>query len=242
MALGFYASAQEPAPEKRILFVLTSHGVKGSTGEPTGFYLGEVSHPYKVLTNAGARIDFVSPKGGRPPVDGLKLEDPINREFWENPARQRDLDTTLRPDQVKAADYDAIFYAGGHGTMWDFADNAELARLAGEIYHSGGVVAAVCHGPAGLLNVKLPDGSLLVAGRKVTGFSNEEEEAAQLTDVVPFLLADELIKRGGKYSCAARFEEHLVVDGRLVTGQNPASATAVGQAIADLLGLSQRGR
>lgn len=227
-------------PAKRILFVLTSHGVKGSTGEPTGFYLSEVSHPYEVLSRAGAKIDFVSPKGGRPPVDGLKLDDPVNRAFWENPDRQRDLDQTMRPEQVKASDYDAIFFAGGHGTMWDFADNTELAEIAAEVFESGGVVAAVCHGPAGLLNIKLENGRYLIADREVTGFSNEEEEAAGLTDVVPFLLADELSKKGARYSCAPKFEEHLVVDGRLVTGQNPASAKAVGQTIARLLELPVR--
>jgi len=216
--------------------VLTSHGVKGSTGEPTGFYLSEVTHPYEVLTRAGYEVDFVSPKGGRPPVDGLKLDDPINAAFWKNPAMQRRLDSTLRPDQVRPEDYEAIFYAGGHGTMWDFADNVELAALAARIYADGGVVAAVCHGPAGILNIKAPDGSFLIAGRDVTGFSNEEEEAAKLTEVVPYLLEDQLKARGALYSKAEKFQKHCVVSGRLVTGQNPASAGAVGEAIVKLLG------
>lgn len=230
--LGAGAETFEP---ERILFVLTSHGVKGSTGEPTGFYLSEVTHPYEILTRAGYEVDFVSPKGGRPPVDGLKLDDPINAAFWKDPAMQRRLDSTLRPDQVRPEDYEAIFYAGGHGTMWDFADNVELAALASRIYADGGVVAAVCHGPAGILNIKAPDGSLLIAGRDVTGFSNEEEEAAKLTEVVPYLLEDELKARGARYSKAEKFQKHCMVSGRLVTGQNPASAGAVGEAIAELL-------
>ncbi|MEX1114826.1 MAG: type 1 glutamine amidotransferase domain-containing protein [Akkermansiaceae bacterium] len=224
-----------PLPAKRILFVLTSHDQKGDTGKPTGFYLGEVTHPHHVLTAAGFAIDYVSPKGGKAPIDGNDLSDPINKAFMENPANVKAIETTPRPEQVKADDYAAIFYAGGHGTMWDFADNAELARIGGAIYDRGGVVGAVCHGPAGLVNLKLADGSYLVAGKNVAAFTNEEERAVELEKIVPFLLQDKLIERGAKHQAAPKFEAKVVVDGRLVTGQNPASATGVGEEMAKLL-------
>lgn len=223
---------------KRILFVLTSHdrkGVAGSDAEPSGFYLFEVSHPYKVLAAAGYAIDFVSPKGGKTQVDGLDLSDPINAEFWGNPILRTATETTLAPTQVNAADYEAIFYAGGHATMWDFPEDMALAALAGRIYDQGGVVAAVCHGPAGLLNVKLADGQYLVKGKQVSAFTNDEERAVGLYDTVPFLLADALIARGATHMAAPDFEARVVVSERLVTGQNPASATGVAEAIRSLL-------
>jgi putative intracellular protease/amidase len=228
-------AASGSSPSKRVLFVLTSHDKKGDTGEPTGFYLGEVTHPHHVLTEAGFTIDYVSPKGGKAPIDGKDLTDPINKAFMENPANVKAIETTLRPEQVKPADYAAIFYSGGHGTMWDFADNAELARIGGDIYDRGGVVGAVCHGPAGLVNIKIADGSYLVAGKNVAAFTNEEETAVKLEKIVPFLLQDKLIERGAKHHAAPNFEAKVVVDGRLVTGQNPASATGVGEAMAKLL-------
>ena len=228
------SSAGTPAA-KRILFVLTSHDRKGDTGKPTGFYLGEVTHPHHVLTAAGFTIDYVSPKGGKAPIDGNDLTDPINKAFMGNPANVKAIETTLRPEEVKPDMYAAIFYAGGHGTMWDFADNVELARIGGAIYDRGGVVGAVCHGPAGLVNLKLADGSYLVAGRNVSAFTNEEERAVELDKVVPFLLQDKLTERGAKHQAAPKFEAKVVVDGRLVTGQNPASATGVGEEMVKLL-------
>lgn len=163
------------------------------------------------------------------------MSDPINKAFMENPANVKAIENTLRPEEVKPETYAAIFYAGGHGTMWDFADNVELARIGGTIYDRGGVVGAVCHGPAGLVNLKLADGSYLVAGREVAAFTNEEERAVELENVVPFLLQDKLTERGAKHQAAPKFEAKVVVDGRLVTGQNPASATGVGEAMAKLL-------
>jgi putative intracellular protease/amidase len=225
----------DQAKVKRILFVMTSHGQKGDTGKPTGYYLAEVAHPYHVLNERGYSIDFVSPKGGEPPVDGMDLKDPVNKAFWEDPAIQKRLKSTLKPDEVKASDYAAIFYAGGHGTMWDFPDQQKLAELASDIYEAGGLVAAVCHGPAALVNIKLKDGSYLVKDHDLTGFTNEEEEAVGLTKVVPFLLEDRLRERGGRFHGVAKFEANTVVSGRLITGQNPASATGVGTAIADTL-------
>lgn len=219
----------------KALFVLTSHKELGTTGRQTGFYLSEAAYPYKLLTDAGHQVDFVSPQGGEPPVDGFKLDDPVNKAFWEDPQVQAKLKNTPTPDQVDPADYDAIFYAGGHGTMWDFADNERLAKVAADIYEAGGVVGAVCHGPSALVNIKLADGSHLVDGKTVASFTNEEENAVGLADVVPFLLESKLIERGAKHSKAPNFEAHVEVSERLVTGQNPASAEGVGRELAVLL-------
>lgn len=219
----------------KVLFVLTSHKELGTTGRQTGFYLSEAAHPHKLLTDAGHEVDFVSPQGGEPPVDGFKLDDPVNEAFWENPEVQAKLKHTLTPDQVDPADYDAIFYAGGHGTMWDFADNERLAKVAADIYEAGGVVGAVCHGPSALVNIKLSDGSYLVDGKAVASFTNEEENAVGLADVVPFLLESKLTERGANHSKAPNFEAHVEVSERLVTGQNPASAEGVGRELVVLL-------
>jgi len=214
---------------KKVLFVLTSHDKKGTA--PSGFYLSEVTHPHKVLSDAGHVIEFVSPKGGKAPIDGFDLDDSLNAAFWHNPQLRAAVEHTKRPGEVDADEYAAIFYAGGHATLWDLPDNQELAALAARIYERGGLVAAVCHGPAGLVNIKLSDGSYLVAGHEVAAFTNEEEHAVELHDVVPFMLADRLEERGAKHSPAANFQAHVVVSGRLITGQNPASASSVGEAM-----------
>ncbi|ASZ15001.1 type 1 glutamine amidotransferase domain-containing protein [Chitinophaga pendula] len=216
---------------KKILFVVTSHDKKGSTGEPTGFYLGEVSHPWEVLSAAGYDIDFVSPQGGQAPVDGFDLKDPVNKKFWEDPAYHEKITHTMTPDQVKPEAYAAIYYAGGHGAMWDLADNTALAGIAARIYEQNGIVGAVCHGPAGLVNVKLSNGKYLVAGKKVNAFTNEEETAVKLDKIVPFLLEDKLKERGARFEKAGRWQAHVVSDQRLITGQNPQSAKGVGEAI-----------
>ena len=216
---------------KKVLFVLTSHAQKGNTGEPTGYYLSEVSHPWEVLHKAGYEIDFVSPKGGNPPVDGFKLEDPVNKEFWENKTYNIKIKNTLKPSQVNTKNYVAVFYAGGHGTMWDFPDNADLHRITRNIYEQGGVVAAVCHGPAGLVNIKLSDGKYLVDSKKINAFTNEEETAVKLEKVVPFLLEDKLKERGAIFEKSAMWQPHITIDQRVITGQNPQSARGVGEAI-----------
>ena len=221
--------------KKKILFVVTSHDTKGSTGEKTGYYLGEVSHPWEVITEAGYDIDFVSPKGGNPPVDGFDLSDPVNKKFWEDAAYHKKITNSMHPSEVKAEDYAAIFYAGGHGAMWDLPTNDALNKIAAAIYENNGIVAAVCHGPAGILNIQLSDGSYLVKGKKVNGFSNEEEELVKLTAVVPFLLEDQLKKRGGIYERSAPWQVHITTDQRLITGQNPQSAKGVGAAIVQAL-------
>lgn len=221
--------------KKKVLFVLTSHGVKGSTGEPTGFYLSEVSHPWKALTQAGYEIDFVSPKGGNPPVDGFDLKDPVNKEFWENDVYRKKVENSMKPADVKPEEYAAIHYAGGHGTMWDFADNTGLAAIAAKIYENNGVVSAVCHGPAGLVNIKLSNGRYLVDGKRVNAFTNEEEIAVKLENVVPYMLETALIERGAKFEKSGLWQEHVTVDGRLITGQNPQSAHKLGSELVKAL-------
>ncbi|WP_245949192.1 type 1 glutamine amidotransferase domain-containing protein [Lutibacter citreus] len=215
---------------KKILFVVTSHSEKGNTGEKTGYYLGEVSHPWDVLHTAGYEIDFVSPKGGKAPVDAFDMTDAINKKFWDNDVYRNKIENTKKPSEVNPDDYVAIHYAGGHGAMWDFADNTEIAEIAAKIYENNGVVSAVCHGTAGLVNIKLSDGSYLVDGKKVNGFTNEEEVKIKLEDVVPFLLEEKLKERGAIFEKSAPFTKHVVADQRLATGQNPQSASSVGNA------------
>jgi putative intracellular protease/amidase len=218
-----------------ILIALTSHDRLGDTGRGTGFYLAEAAHPWKVFTDAGYGVHFVSVRGGRPPVDGADTADPVQRAFLDDQEVTARLADTPRPGDVDAAAYDAIFYAGGHGTMWDFPGDKDLAGLARDIHEAGGVVAAVCHGPAGLLDVTLTDGTYLVAGRNVSAFTNQEEAAVGLVDVVPFLLQTALEERGARHSGAPDFQAHVVADGRLVTGQNPASAAGVAETVVGIL-------
>lgn len=220
---------------KRILFVLTSHDRKGDTGQATGFYLPEAAHPWAVFTAAGYKLDFISPKGGAAPMDGADNPDPISQNFLDNPAAMEKVRNTLRPEQVVAADYAAIFYVGGHGTMWDLPDNHAIAQLAASIYEAGGVVGAVCHGPAGLVNLKLSNGHYLVEGKRLAAFTDDEERAVNLQEVVPFLLASTLQQRGAIHVAAPNWQAQVVVDGRLVTGQNPASAEGVGREMLRLL-------
>jgi putative intracellular protease/amidase len=219
----------------KILLAVTSHDRIGTTGKPTGAYLPEVAHPYAVFTRAGYDVDFVSPRGGRPPLDGLADPDPTSRAFLDDAAAQARLERTARAADVDPAAYAAIFYAGGHGTMWDFPDDAGLAALGAAIYERGGVVSAVCHGPAALTNLRLSDGSYLVAGKEVAAFTNDEERAAGLAEVVPFLLADALVARGAVHRPAANWQAQVVRSGRLVTGQNPASATGVAEQVVGAL-------
>lgn len=225
------SSTQNSKKMKKILFVVTSHDKKGSTGQPTGYYLSEVSHPWDVLVNAGYEIDFVSPLGGKAPVDGFNLEDPINKKFWEDPVYRKKIGNTLKPSEVNPKDYVAIHYAGGHGAMWDLPENKEIAAIATKIYENNGVVSAVCHGPAGLVNIKLSNGKYLIDGKKVNGFTDEEEIAVGLEKVVPFMLEDKMKERGGVFEKSGLWQEHVVTDHRLITGQNPQSAHAVGEAL-----------
>ena len=166
---------------------------------------------------------------------GVDLQDPLNKAFLEDRAKVAKVEATLTPDAIEPTRYDAIFYAGGHGTMWDFPNDKQLAKIASAIYEQGGVVGAVCHGPAGLINIKLSDGTYLVAGKTVAAFTNEEEGAVGLSEVVPFLLESSLSERGAVHTKAANFQPHVMVSDRLVTGQNPASATGVGEKMVQLM-------
>ena len=219
------------AQNKRVLFVVTNHTQLGNTGETTGYFLSEVTHPLEILTEAGYKVDFVSPKGGTATAYGVKLDDPINKKYWESADYQKQLAHTLAPSEVKANDYTAIFYAGGHGTMWDFASSEALAKIAQQIYEKGGVVAAVCHGSSGLVNIKLSNGKYLVSGKTLSPFTNEEEEAVKLTQVVPYSLEDKLKERGATIDKAGMWQDKVSVDNRVITGQNPQSAKSVGKAI-----------
>ena len=221
--------------KNKILFALTSHNQKGNSGQATGFYLAEASHPWAVLKSAGFEIDFVSPKGGQPPMDGVDMEDAINRRFLEDSDVTKKMRNTPTPAQLNAADYAAIFFVGGHGTMWDFPDDESLAQLATTIYENGGILSAVCHGPAALINLKLANGDYLVKGKKVAAFTDDEERAVKLDTVVPFMLATTLCQRGAQHVAAPNWQANVMVDGRLVTGQNPASAEGVGREVARLL-------
>lgn len=221
---------------KKALIVVTSHDRLGETGKPTGWYLSEVTHVYYPLVQAGFAIDFASPRGGAAPLDesSRKLEDPENARFLGDPALVARLRETLPLAKVNPADYDVVHFAGGHGVMWDFPANADLRRIAASIYERGGIVAAVCHGPAALVDVTLSDGSYLVAGKDVAAFTNAEEETVGLAKVVPFLLQSKLAERGARVHPAGNWQSSVQVSGRLVTGQNPQSARAVGSAIVDV--------
>jgi putative intracellular protease/amidase len=213
--------------------VLSSHSTLGDTGRSTGWYLPEAAHPWKTFTEAGFGVDFVSPKGGVNPFDGFDDTDADQVAFLK--AFGGVGPTTMTPWEVDPSRYRAVFYVGGHGTMWDFAENEQIAKIARQIYEASGAVAAVCHGPAGLVNVKMSDGTHLVAGKKVSAFTDAEEEAVGLTNVVPYLLSSTLASRGALLESAPNFAPKVVVDGRLITGQNPASAAGVAAAVVTLM-------
>ncbi|WP_296054806.1 type 1 glutamine amidotransferase domain-containing protein [uncultured Amphritea sp.] len=218
-----------------ILFVLTSHDALGDTGEKTGFWVEEFAAPYYVFADAGADITLASPAGGQPPIDPKSaLEDfqtEDTRRFDQDEALQQKLANTLKLRDLSADDYDAVFYPGGHGPMWDLASDQNSIELIESFTRQGKIVSAVCHAPSVLLNTRNAEGEPLVKNRKVTGFSNTEEEAVGLTAVVPFLLEDELKKRGGIYSQGPDWAPYLVEDGLLITGQNPASSSLVAEAV-----------
>ncbi|OFS74488.1 peptidase C56 [Pseudomonas sp. HMSC08G10] len=223
---------------KKILVVLTNTAKYPTLRRATGLWLGEAVHFVDEVQKAGYGVDYVSPAGGYVPIDphSLQMAPELDWQWYDDKAFMNRLGSTLSPGQVKADSYCAIYYAGGHGVVWDLPDNAPLQELARRIYEAGGVVAAVCHGVVGLLNIKLSDNSLLVRGRQVTGFSNTEEKLAELDKVVPFLTENELVARGGKYS---KHEDpwaaFVVSDDRLITGQNPASSLQVAQQVLERL-------
>jgi putative intracellular protease/amidase len=214
----------------KVLMVLTSHGDLGNTGEKTGFWVEEFASPYYVLADAGVELTIASPKGGQPPVDP-KSEAPdaqtaATKRFYSDYELIDKVAHTEKLGDVNEADYDAVFYPGGHGPLWDLATDAQSIALIENFYKHNKPVAFVCHAPAALVNVKAPNGEPLVKDKEVTGFSNSEEEAVKLTKVVPFLLEDELKKLGGHYSSGPDWGVYVKTDGLLITGQNPASSGA----------------
>lgn len=220
--------------KKKILVVLTSVEKYPTLNRATGLWLGEAVHFVKKVEAAGYAVDYVSPQGGYTPIDphSLAMAEPVDWEWYQNKAFMNRLGATSAPDQINAADYCCIYYAGGHGVVWDFPGNAGLQKLAREIYESGGIVSSVCHGAVGLLNIKLSDGTLLITGKQVTGFSNAEERLAELDQHVPYLTEDELKARGANYVKADEpWLSFAIADGRVITGQNPAS----GGPVADLV-------
>jgi len=220
---------------KPILCVVTSHPIRGDSGEPTGFAMVELTHPLEVFKAAGIPVEIASIRGGHPPIDFFDLSDPVNDRFWKDREFREVLANSLILGELNPSRYSAVFFAGGHGTMWDFADNPTVQQVIRDIWEAGGIVSAVCHGPAALVNATLSDGTYLVAGKKLAAFTDEEEAEVGYTKVVPYLLATTLKARGALHQAAPNWSEHVVTDGRLVTGQNPASAHGVGQAVVDQL-------
>ena len=218
-----------------ILIVLTSHDTLGSTGRKTGFWLEELAAPYYALKEAGARLVLASPQGGQPPLDPKSNEPAFQtaqtRRFEADAAATAELANTVRLDSVSHDDFYAVFYPGGHGPLWDLAEDPHSIALIESFVAAGKPVALVCHAPGVLRHVKNADGTPLVQGRKVTGFANSEEAAVELTDIVPFLVEDELKAKGAMYSRGDDWAPYVVVDGLLITGQNPASSEAAAKAL-----------
>ncbi|KIO48091.1 type 1 glutamine amidotransferase domain-containing protein [Nitrosospira sp. NpAV] len=223
----------------KVLIVLTSHDQLGDTGKKTGFWLEEFAAPYYVLKDAGAAVTLASPKGGQPPLDPKsdlpENQTQLTQRFRTDTAAQAELAHTKKLADMSADDFDGVFYPGGHGPMWDMADNAASIALIEAFVKADKPVAAVCHAPVALVNVRGKDGEYLIKGKHVAGFTNMEEEAVNLTTVVPFLLEDRLKERGGIYSKAANWVPYVQVDGKLVTGQNPASSGPGAEALLKLL-------
>lgn len=222
---------------KKALIVLTSHAHMGDTGTQTGFWLSELTHPYYAMADQGIRVDVVSIDGGETPVDPKSWdeEDHANARFLATPELVEHLKNSDSLASVDIGEYQAIVFAGGHGTMWDFPDSSTVQQAAVNMAQQGGVVAAICHGPAALVNVTLPDGTYLIANKRVTGFTNEEEKEVELTEVVPFLLEEQLKAASAVFVKTSPWTKNVVVDGKLVTGQNPQSAFGVGEAVAEIL-------
>ncbi|WP_223434993.1 MULTISPECIES: type 1 glutamine amidotransferase domain-containing protein [unclassified Pseudomonas] len=219
----------------KILMVLTSHDQLGNTGKKTGFWLEEFAAPYFAFKDAGAQLTLASPKGGQPPLDP-KSDEPdaqtaATERFRKDSAAQSALASTALLGSVRAEDYDAVFYPGGHGPLWDLTEDKVSIALIEAFYKTGKPVALVCHAPGVLRHVKGADGQPLVKGKRVTGFTNSEEEAVQLTNVVPFLVEDMLQEKGGIYSKGDDWASYVVTDGLLLTGQNPASSEAAAEAL-----------
>ncbi len=223
----------------KVLIVLTSHSELGITGEKTGFWIEEFATPYYVLADAGADITIASPKGGQPPVDPKSeladAQTPSTKRFYEDSTLIDKVAYSLKLSDMKQDDYDAVFYPGGHGPLWDLANDKDSIKLIEDFYNHQKPIAFVCHAPAALVNVKAENGEPLIKGKELTSFSNTEEEAVKLTKVVPFLLEDELKKNGAIYTKGNDWTSHVKQDGLLITGQNPASSEAVAKLLLEAL-------
>ena len=227
----------------KVLIVLTSHNELGDTGKKTGFWLEEFASPYYHLKDAGAQVTLASPRGGQPPLDPKSHEPDFQtddtRRFDDDQAAQNELANTAKLAEMKVEDFDAVFYPGGHGPLWDLHNDSDSIALIEGFIAAGKPVATVCHAPAVLLKAKDQNGDPLIKAKKVTGFSNSEEAAVELTDVVPYLLEDQLIAMGGVYQKVEDWNPLAVVDGLIITGQNPGSSTAVAEALVKALNLLQ---
>ncbi len=227
---------------KTILMVLTSHATLGNSGHPTGWWLEEMAAPYLLFTDAGLDVTVASPMGGKAPLDPRSTEEGAQNEwtrrFTKDKTAMEAVQDSIPLDMVRAEDYDAVFFPGGHGPMFDLAQDETVAELIGDFILDKKPVAAVCHGPAALLKAVDGNGKSILAGRRATGFSNEEETAVGLDAVVPFLLQDALAEQGAQYECGPEWQPHVVEDGLLLTGQNPASSLPLAEALLRRLGVS----
>ncbi|WP_236617011.1 type 1 glutamine amidotransferase domain-containing protein [Dickeya zeae] len=220
--------------QEKILIVVSSLDKK-TENLVGGFWFPELTHPVKVFDKAGFDFDIASPKGGLAPFDGFDLKDQASLDFWTNPQHRNKLGQTIKLSDIDPSKYSAILLVGGHGPMWDFVNNTELSNIVRTMYENNDVISAVCHGPAGLINVKLSSGENLIKGRRLTGFTAAEEASRHYDKIVPFELQGALKKAGAKFEEAPIFENNVVVDGRLITGQNPASAAGLGEAVVKAL-------
>lgn len=234
--------------KENILIIMTSHDQLGDSDKKTGFHYEEMTTPYQIFRHNGYEVTLASIKGGQPPYDPGSLKQPVEEnpesviEFLKNEDSLSQLENTLALDEIKPEHYSAVYFPGGHGTMWDLPNNSKLGTLVTEFYQSGKPVAAVCHGIAALLAVKTKDGSPLVARKRINSFTDSEERAVDLDQVVPFLLESKLRELGANFECAENFEEHVAIDGNIITGQNPASAAAVAESIVEFLAGDKRKR
>ncbi|WP_074496605.1 type 1 glutamine amidotransferase domain-containing protein [Thalassotalea sp. PP2-459] len=222
---------------KKVLIVLTSHDQLGSTGKKTGFWLPELTHPYYRLTQANIDVDIASIKGGLAPIDAKAFTeaDDNHQRFLNDTDLLTKVLNTIPIDKVVANEYDAVIYSGGSGPMWDFPNNPDIERISTTIYQNNGIVAAVCHGVAALTSITLPNGDLLIKGKRVTGFSNIEEQELGTENIVPFLLQSKLIDQGATFIEGKPWQSNVIIDGQLITGQNPASATPLADALINQL-------
>jgi len=237
LALIVASSVSNASLTERVLIVLTSHSTLGNTDMKTGFWLPELTHPYYEFKKAGYAIDVASIEGGMAPLDALAFEepDPYHQKFLNDAELMAKVMRTIPIASIDPTDYSVVLYSGGSGPMWDFTNNEHIQRISTAIYESNGIVSALCHGNAALTNIKLSNGKYLIEGKNVAAFTNEEEESLGQIDIIPYLLQDKLIERGANHVYGKAWEENTVVDGRLFTGQNPASAQKLSQEIIEYM-------